>query len=232
MYTDFINNHELKAIRTPQDVGYIFDSKFFVMLKRATLQYETPYYLSFLLIDKRVELPNIRLGIENSLNGPVAHIIATQSSQADISLTNLAKIQEEIKENIPQDSSFRFFNPTHLISLLMAFGILNGMGIKDIDIKGFLPFRYKKTVADRQMDDEERDQYLTRLINKNLITYMRLVSLADGIDVVSYPEIDMGLKLKLQDKIEFKDEFLQNIYNMCFKLGEKYSQESINKKSR
>ena len=101
----------------------------------------------------------------------------------------------------------------------MTFGLLNGMGIQEVEVKDFLPFRYNKTVLDRQMDTEEADKFQTRLTNKNLITYMRLISVVDGIDVITYPEMDMSLKLKIVDNVVCKNEFLQKIYDMGYQLG-------------
>lgn len=69
------------------------------------------------------------------------------------------------------------------------------------------------------MDTEEADNFQTRLTNKNLITYMRLISVVDGIDVITYPEMDMSLKLKIDDNIVCNNEFLQKIYDMGYELG-------------
>ena len=222
-YNDFINNKTFENIRSPKFLGNAFDDELFVMLKRSELEYETPYYLAFMLKNKKVELPNIRLGIEEKENKLVAHIIATQSAQKILDKENLSKVQSDIKENLPNDPYFRFYNPTHLISLLMTFGILNGIGIKHIGVKDFLPFRYNKTVLDKQMNEEEAYNYQTRLTNKNLITYMRLIELVEGIDIISYPEMDMGLNLYLQDEIKCKNKFLQHIYDISYDLGRKYN---------
>lgn len=219
-YNDFINDKTFENVRYPNYMGELFDDQLFVMSKRSELQYETPYYLAFMLRNKRVELPNIRLGIEEKDNKKVAHIIATQSAQKVLDRDNLSQIQDEIKKELPTDPYFRFYNPSHLVSVLISFGVLNGMGIKDVEVKDFLPFRYKKTILDRQMNQDEADNYQTRLTNKNLITYMRLIELSYGINVQSYPELGTGLKLKLDDEITFKNEFLQNIYDTAYKFGE------------
>jgi len=230
-YTDFINDKTFENIRKPKYMGQLFDDELFVMSKRSELEYETPYYLAFMLNNKRVELPNVRLGIEVKGDKKTAHIIALQTAQRVLDRDNLNKIQSDIKRNLPKDSYFRFYNPTHLVSILMTFGILNGMGINNIEVKDFMPFRYNKTILDKQMNEDEANNYQTRLTNKNLITYMRLNELVDGINIVSYPEMDMGLKVNLSEEIKCKNEFLQNIYDMGYKLGEEYkinsSKESI-----
>lgn len=219
VYTDFITDKTFENIRRPSYIAELFDDELYVMSKRSEIEYETPYYLAFMLKNKRVELPNVRLGIETKNKEKVAHIIATQSAQTVLDRDKLNKIQAEIKNNLPTDPYFRFYNPTHLISLLMTFGMLNGMGIKNIDVKDFLPFRYNKTILDKQMSLEEADNYQTRLTNKNLITYMRLVELIDGINIASYPEMDMGLKIRLNDEIKCKNSFLQNIYDVAYEFG-------------
>lgn len=218
-YTDFINDNTFEFVRKPNYMGNLFEDDLYVMCKRSELEYETPYYLAFMLKNKRVELPNIRMGIENKEDKKVAHIIATQSAQTVLNPEKFQEIQTEIKNNLPTDSYFRFYNPTHLVSILMTFGLLNGLGIKEVEVKDFLPFRYNKTVLDRQMDTEEADNFQTRLTNKNLITYMRLISVVDGIDVITYPEMDMSLKLKIEDNVVCKNDFLQKIYDMGYQLG-------------
>lgn len=218
-YTDFILDKSFDSMRRLSYMGNLFDDDLYVMCKRSELEYETPYYLAFMLKNNRVELPNIRMGIEQKENKKVAHILATQSAQTVLNPESLKQIHQEIKNNLPTDSYFRFYNPTHLVSILMTFGILNGMGIKEVDIKDYLPFRYNKTVLDKQMSIEEAEKYQTRLTNKNLITYMRLISVVDGIEVLTYPEMDMSLKLKLEDNIVCKNEFLQKIYDMGYQLG-------------
>lgn len=129
-YTDFINDNTFEFIRRPKYMGNLFDDDLYVMCKRSELEYETPYYLAFMLNNKKVELPNIRMGIEQKENKKVAHIIATQSAQTVLNPENSQEIQKEIKNNLPTDSYFRFYNPTHLVSILMTFGILNAMGIQ------------------------------------------------------------------------------------------------------
>ncbi|MBQ2947018.1 MAG: hypothetical protein IJE04_04120 [Bacilli bacterium] len=218
-YTDFINDKTFDFIRRPKHMGNLFNDDLYVMCKRSELEYETPYYLAFMLNNKRVELPNIRMGIENKEEKKVAHIIATQSAQTVLNQETFQEIQKEIKNNLPTDAYFRFYNPSHLVSILMTFGLLKGIGIEEVEVKDFLPFRYNKTVLDRQMDPEESDNFQRRLTNKNLITYMRLISVVDGIDIITYPEMDMSLKLKIEDNVVCKNEFLQKIYDMGYKLG-------------
>lgn len=218
-YTSFIEDKTFQNIRYPKHISKLFNDDLYVMSKRSELEYETPYYLAFMLCNKKVELPNVRLGIEDKGDKKIAHIIAIQTAQRLLGADNLNKIQLEIKENLPKDSYFRFYNPTHLVSILMTFGLLNGIGIKDIEVKDFMPFRYNKTILDKQMNEEEAHNYQMRLTNKNLITYMRLNELVEGVNIISYPEMDMGLSIKLDDEVKCKNEFLQNIYNLGYEFG-------------
>lgn len=229
-YADFVNDESFKNLRSLKYAGELFDDELYVMLKRSEVEYETPFYLAFMLKNQKVELPNVRLGIETNGNSKIAHIVATQSAQTVLNKDNLNTIQLEIKKSMPNDPHFRFYNPTHLISLLMTFGILNGMGIQEIQVKDFMPFRYNKTITDRQMNIEEADNYQTRLTNKNLITYMKLIELVDGINIVSYPEMNMELNLRLEDEIKCKNAFLQSIYDMSYNLG-KENRMDLDKKS-
>ena len=218
-YNSFINDKSLENMKNLQQMGELFNDELYIKLKKSGILYETPYYFAFFLRNNRVELPNVRFGIEERNNKKIAHIIATQSSQGDININNLEKIQAEIKKKLPTEPYFRNYNPTHLISILMSFGILNGVGIKDIQIKDYLPFRYNKTILDKQMSEEEADKYQTRLTNQNIMTYMRLCELVEGINIVSYPEMDMGLILELDDEINCKNKFLQEIYDMGYQFG-------------
>jgi len=219
-YNSFISNKVLENMRNLEKIGELFGDQIYMKLKKAEISYETPYYFAFFLRNNMVELPNIRLGIEEYNNKKVAHVIATQSSQVIINQENLSKIQSEIKKNLPKDSYFRNYNPTHLVSILMSFGILNGMGIKDIQVKDYLPFRYNKTILDKQMNKEEADDYQTRLTNKNIMTYMRLIEMVNGVNIISYPEMDTGLILRLDDDIKCKNQFLQEIYDIGYMFGE------------
>lgn len=219
-YTDFIIDNTFEKIKSVTKLGNIFDDELYVKVKRSELEYETPYYLCYMLKNKHVELPNIRIGIENKLDKKVAHILATQSSQIYMDKQNESEIQKEIKKNIPKSSMYRFYNPTHLISLIITFGILKGLNIEDIDVVDYMPFRHKKTILEKNMSDEEADIYQTRLTEKNITTYMKLSSICSGIDVVSYPDMNLGLKLKISDNVKFANDFLQLLYDYGYNVGE------------
>lgn len=229
-YIDFVNNKSLEDLCTLTSLGTLFDDGLYVKLKKSSLAYETPYYLSFMLGSKKVELPNVRLGIFNQNNQKAAYILATQTSQDDtLNKDNMRQIDQQIKELIPNESAFRFYNPSHLISLLLSFGILKGMRVSKVEVADYLPFRLKKIIADKHMNEEEIVNFQTRLTDKNMITYMKLASIVKGIDIVTYPEMDMGLKLEINE-VACPNEELQRIYEMGYELGNQIyeKQESIN----
>ena len=218
-YTDFITDNTFDYIKTLRELGNLFDDQLYVKLKRSELEYETPYYMCYMLKNNHVELPNIRFGIENKLDKKVAHILATQSSQISMPEENKLKIESEIKKNIPKTKYFRFYNPSHLISLVITFGILKGVGIEDIDVVDYMPFRHKKTILEKKMSEEEADVYQTRLTEKNLSTYIKLSMICNGIDVVNYPDMNLGLKLKIEDNVTFENKFLQDLYDCGYDMG-------------
>ncbi len=231
-YTDFLQDKSFDKLKRLNYLGEAFDDEIYVMFKRSELDYETPYYLSFMLKNKRVELPNLRLGIETTEDKQIAHILATQTAQVILDLQNYDEIQNEVKDLLPKNSYFRFFNPTHLISIIISFGIFNGMGINEVQVADYLPFRYKKTVLDWQMSEEEANIFQMRLTNKNMFTYMRLLNLADGIDVLSYPELGLGLRLKLDKNISFNNPKLQQLYNYGYDLGKSLKYDDDYNKSK
>ena len=129
---------------------------------------------------------------------------------------------------IPKDSHFRFYNPTHFISLIIALGILKGLGINEVQVKDYLPFRYKKIINDKQLNEEEANKYQTRLTTKNIATYMNIIFNMEGIDLKSYPDTDSELCLTISDNVKGKTEFLTYLYNLGYQLGLKY-QDDIRK---
>lgn len=232
-YTHFVSDTSLDSYRRLSYIGQALDDELYVMLKRSELEYETPFCLCFMLRNHIVELPNVRIGIEKFGDKKRAHILAVQTTQNEqINKKNLLEIENYFKKIIPNDSHFRFYNPAHLVSILMCFGLLKGMGITDVQVADYLPFRHRKTVLDKQMSEEEAIQFQRRLTDKNMITYMRLMSVTDGIKALTYPEMDMGLKLDISGDIHCKNEELQHLYDMCYELSKNFYEEDIESKSR
>lgn len=220
-YINYVKNEEFNNITSPKFVGNLFNDELYLMSKRSELWYETPYYLSFMLKNKRIELPNIRMGVSHNNGEKVANIIAVQTSQSMKESENFKELQEEMKIMIPSDSYFRFINPSHLISLVMTFGYLKGLGIDKVVFKDYLPFRYKKVIFDKQLSEEEAHRYQTRLTNKTLSTFLRIVSNMNGIDIESMPDVDTELQIKIGDIVVGKNDFLTNLYNLGLEFGKK-----------
>ena len=108
-YIDFVNYKGIDSLVATKD--HIVDTgldvglkqtdekesyELYSFLKRSDVEYETPYYLTFFTrhpknpddpTDKEVllELPNIRFGVSEDENGPVAYIYATQTAQSQYS---------------------------------------------------------------------------------------------------------------------------------------------------
>jgi len=229
-YISFITDNSFDNIRQPIYIGNLLEDQLYVMAKRSEVEYETPYYLAFMLKKNHIELPNIRLGIENKENKKVAHIIATQSSQITVDRNILNDIREKIKENIPNDSNFRFYNPSHLISLIITFGLLKGMGINEVEVTDYLPFRKRKSVIEKQMSESEADNFQRRLTDKNIITYMKLSTITNGIEIDNYPEMDMKMKLKIGENVVCVNSWLQQLYDQGYEIGKEYKKEEQNQK--
>lgn len=219
-FSKFVVNDSLSDLCSLKYIGKMCDDELYVMLKRSELEYETPYCLCFMLKNNVVELPYVRLGIEELNGKKIAHILSVQSSQsAYINRDNLSEVDKYLKKIIPKGNEFRNFNPSHLVSILMSFGILKGLGIEDVVVADYLPFRFNKTIIDKQMNEEESDNFQRRLTDKNLYTYMRLCSVTEGIEIINYPDEGRNLELDISKEIRSRSDELNNIYNMCYKLG-------------
>lgn len=227
-YTNFINDQSLAPLRKLNYLGNMLEDDLYIMLKRSEIEYETPYCLCFMLRNHVTELPNVRLGIEEYNGKKIAHILATQTTQSShINRENMASVDKYLKSIIPNDSYFRFFNPSHLVSIFMSFGVLKGMGITDVEVADYLPFRHKKTILDKQMSEEEATNYQRRLTDKNMITYMKLDAITEGIKIVSYPEMDMNLKFDISGDIVCKSKELQELYDMCYSFSKNLNSQQL-----
>lgn len=231
-YKCFITDKTLNFIKKPLKVGKLFGDDLYFMRKRANVNYETPFYLAFMLngeIDK-IELPNVRLGIEDIGGEKVAHIIATQTTQSPIDINRDRAINDLIKKLLPKSKNFREFNPSHLVSLVLTFGLLNGLGIKRIVIADYLPLRYQRLVLEERKSDEELYDYQYRLTNKFINNYFRLLEYADGITINDYPNVGSDFMITLEDEITFENEFLNRLYLTAYRVADTYCKEDNEKK--
>lgn len=214
-YRHFVEDKVLGSIEGVNYLGDAFNDELYCKVRKSDIEYETPYYLSFMLKDAHHELPNVRMSINRRSN--IAYIRAVQTSQT---VPENPMINQMIKENIPKTSEYRFFNPSHLVSLVIAFGFINGLGIKNISVVDYMPIRYYKTIQDKKMDEDEAERYLVRLTDKNIYTYMKLTLLGQGINLTNLPGTGYHMTLRLEDEVIMKNEFLQNLYDLGYKFGQ------------
>jgi hypothetical protein len=204
----------------PKYIGNLLGDELYLYLKKSSVAYETPYYLSFMMKNKRIELPNIRMGIEDNGTKKIAHILATQTSQNQVSHENDQEITEVTKRMLPRSKYFREYNPSHLVSIVLTLGLLNNAGIKEIEMPDYLPLRYQRFVLEEKKSEDELYDYQHRLTNKFLNTFFRLLETVDGITIESYPEMNCPFKIRLDDELVFNNEFLQKIYNITANLND------------
>lgn len=214
-YTKFITDPYLSNVQGVNYVGDAFGDQLFFKVGKSDFEYETPYYLSFMLANTRLELPNVRIGIDEEEQK--AYIVAVQTSQRT---GNNPNVDELIKSQIPRTKHYNFYNPTHMTSLVLAFGLLNGMGIQNIDVIDYMPIRYYKTILDKNMSEQEAEAYMRRVTDKNIYTYFKLSCLAKGVEIASAPGEGHGMTIHLDDEIICHNEFFQNLYNMAYNYGQ------------
>lgn len=235
-YTDFIIDTTFDKFKKPVFVDNFLGDELYIMKKKANVNYETPYYISFIMKNNNsfVELPNIRLGIENQDGKKVAHILATQSSQINTDHERNAKLDEMFKKMMEKSKYFREFNPSHIISLSLAFGLLKGLGINEIKITDYLPLRFQRLLLENQKGTEEIERLQYRLTNKNLNNYLRLCEYFNGIEIMSYPDMDGYLSMKINDSVDSTSILLQKLYNIGYTAGinNRYNQFDNEKNNR
>lgn len=220
-YLNYVTDNTFDNYKTLKEAGDIFDDKHYIIKRRAALAYETPYYLRFMLKDKRVEFPNIRYGIEWTSGIPVAHIQAIQTSQEKTPNEAYYKISQYIKENLPKCKYFREFNPMHLASLVEFIGMINAFGIKRIVACDYFALRYQRYCLENNKSEEELHNYQHRLTNKYTNTFMRMLEYTDDIHLVKYPDETGEFILEIDDNVSFSSPILQELYDIGYKSAEK-----------
>ena len=229
-YTSFVNDTTFDSFRKPLKVADLLGNELYIVLKRANVNYETPYYLTYYLNADGVanELPNIRLGIEDRIDKKVAHIIATQTAQGMMMGNKIDELNNLFKKLLSKSKYFREFNPSHVISLIITFGMLKASNIEDVYVVDYLPLRFRRLVLDNHKNYEEIERLQYRLTNKNLKNYFRLLEFFDGIEIVNYPDMDGNLHLRIGDDVTSSNAFLQDLYNIGYNSIEKAKQKKMN----
>lgn len=220
-YTSFLKDDTFEYYKhNVRKLGTFLNDDLYLLERKSTSAYETPYYLAFMLSNRRVELPNIRIGIEDNGDNKTAHILSTQSTQMHRNPKEDPIINKEIRDKLPRSPYFREFNPSHLISIVITLGLLNGSGINTITAYEYLPMRYQKFVNEGRKNEEELYQYQHRLTNKFVNNFFRLMEFTDGIEIISYPENCSNLKISLNKHIEFSNDFLNEAYQLGYNQSE------------
>ena len=226
-YTSFITDDTFSFYRhNVSKMGNLLNDELYLLERDSTCSYETPYYLAFMLKNRRVELPNVRIGIEDLGNKKVAHILSLQSTQMHKNPIEDPIINKEIQTQLPKSPYFREFNPSHLLSLVITLGLLNGSGINEITVYDYLPMRFQRFVREGRMNEEELYNYQHRLTNKFVNVFFRLMEFTDQIEAVSYPDNCSNLMLSVKDKLVFNNELLDEAYmigyNQSYNLNNSY----------
>lgn len=216
-FNKYINFFSDKTFESLKKINYLcdeFNDKIYVMLKCSEIEDETPYYLSFFLENSRLELPAVKIGIEIQENKKIAHIYSIDFPRAISNKENLLNIEKQIRLNVKNDTYFKYYHPTHLISLSLTLGMLKGIGIEDIRIKQFLPFRHKKILLDETQTEEEAKKIQTKLGNKTMIKYMHLAYLLSGITTLDQTNFS------IPEEVESANKLIANLYNEGYKFGQ------------
>lgn len=221
-YITFISDTTFSQFKEhPQYLGDLLDDKLYLLERKSSCAYETPYYLAFMLCNRRVELPNIRIGIEDTGESKVAHILSIQTTQTNPNPKEDPIINKEIKELLPRTSYFREYNPSHLLSLVITLGMLNTAGIEKVYAYEYLPMRYQRFVNEGRKNEDELYQYQHRLTNKFINTFFRLIEFTNDIEIISYPENGGLFSFRLKKEIKFNNELLNKAYQIGYNQKDK-----------
>ena len=214
-YTSFLKDDTFDFYKHHVDkLGHLLNDDLYLIERDSACSYETPYYLAFMLKNRRVELPNVRIGIEDLGDKKIAHILSLQSTQMHRNPIEDPIVNNEIRSSLPKSSKFREFNPSHLLSLVITLGLLNGSGINDVVVYDYLPMRFQRFINEGRMNEEELYDYQRRLTNKFVNVFFRLMEFTDQIETVSYPENCSNLMIRIKDKLVFDNDFLNEAYEI------------------
>ncbi len=215
-YTFIIDDKIMPSLTQTTKIGDAFDDEVYFKVKGSNIEFETPWFFAFMLKNHEFMLPSVRLGLTTVEGKTSANIVAIQSS----SVTNHnPEVSRIIKDNIPKNSTFRHYNPEHFISLVLAFGVLNGLGITNINVQDFMPIRYRKTVMDKHFNEEEANNYIQRVYDQNIACYFKMALLSDDVMIQNFPGSGDNIIIETNDTIEFNNEFLDHLYLLGYNYG-------------
>lgn len=230
-YGDFLIDQTFTPFDHYIPVGDLFCGRLFVKSKRANINYETPYYISFVINDgeKVVELPNIRLGIAEIEGEKTAHILAVQTSQDTDKNETYNRLMAKINASFTKSKYFRQYNPSHIVSLVLTYGILKGLGINRVKVNDYFPLRFNRLILEGKTSESELYDLQYRLVNKNILNYFKISEHFTGITINGKLEEGEGLLIDLEDSVTNSNEFFQELYNMGLETGLKMNESQKNK---
>lgn len=220
-YTSFFDENIFSDIENPVIIGEMFNSDLYARRRKANLDYETPYFLSFCVSKKNklIELPNIRLGIYSIYDKKIANILAIQSSQDNIFLEDYKQLEQLIKEKIKRTSNYRFINPSFIASLSITLGMLKKMDVKEIEYSNYLPLRWQRKEKEEYISEDYLINLQNQLTNKNINNFLRLSEYFPGVKIKNNGEFaDQNLILDISsiNIDECDNEFLKELYMMGY----------------
>lgn len=227
-YIDYINEKNISRFMEYKNIGNISADELYFKFKKSDISFETPYYMSFMVYDKssniNFELPNVRLGFYEENGFLKAKIFAVQSSKSNDYLNFENSINKCYKIMFGKENKYREYNPEHLVSIILAIGILKGMGINEVSLADLMPFRYNKWINEG-LDENTCDNRQYRLTKKFLNNFLKLCIYFEGIEFDGLNPCSLECKLLLKENIFSADPFCNNLYQSAYNYAKEAMQE-------
>ncbi len=220
-YIDYLNDDYYNLEKKPKKYGMMNDDSIYFKYDVSDLAFETPYFTRFFIVDEKdnlsFELPNIRFGFRKDENEEIeCQILAIQTSQTMNSSELCNDVMNFFKFKLKKTSKFREFNPSHMISLLLFIGMLEGMNVKSFKISEYMPFRFKRFFNDNlDLDVVKARQY--RITKKMINNFKKLTLYFSNIeeDFESLNEIGFNII----GPLSANDDFIDNLISIGRKIG-------------
>ena len=168
-------------------------------------------------------LPDIYYGISNE----VCYIYAINLKSKNITSQYTKKINRLLYKldslvDLNSTSYFKDTTKSHVLALLHFLKVLKNHNIENVSIVDYMPIRHhaKEKAISKKQDDEllkDQERIDKNMIEKPIYEALFLTSSFDNIKVVSYPDLNNNLKLKI---LEFEN-------NKVFLNKEKQGGKSI-----
>lgn len=216
-YKGFFEDNSLDEFKSKVKIGTLFGEELYLLCRRANADYETPYFLSFFLQNEKgfIELPNVRLGINENNGKKTAHILAVQASQDNTYIDEYRQMELKIKHLIKNKSKIRFFNPMFIASLSLTFGLLKKLGIKEIEYANYLPLRWQRKEKEEGISEDFLINLQQQLTDKNINNFLKMCEYFKNTRIKllgDEPEQNMLLDISSDDLYECDNEFLRDLF--------------------